>query len=38
LIKSTAALIEVRAELIEAALDQELRDGALIADDLGGAP
>jgi exodeoxyribonuclease V alpha subunit len=38
LIKATAALIEVRADLIEAALDLELGDGALIADTVAGAP
>jgi exodeoxyribonuclease V alpha subunit len=38
LLKSTAALIEVRAELIKAALDLELRDDALIADSVAGAP
>jgi exodeoxyribonuclease V alpha subunit len=38
LLKSTAELIEVRAELIEAALDLELRDGELIADTVAGAP
>jgi exodeoxyribonuclease V alpha subunit len=38
LLKSTAALIEVRAELIEAALELELRDGDLIADTVAGAP
>jgi exodeoxyribonuclease V alpha subunit len=38
LIKSTAALIEVRADLIAAALDLELREGELIADTVAGAP
>jgi exodeoxyribonuclease V alpha subunit len=38
LLKSTAALIEVRAELIEAALDLELRSGDLVADTVAGAP
>jgi exodeoxyribonuclease V alpha subunit len=38
LLKSTSALIAVRADLIEAALNLELRDGELIADTLGGAP
>ena len=38
LLKSTAALIEVRPELIAAALDLELRDGDLIADTVAGAP
>jgi exodeoxyribonuclease V alpha subunit len=38
LIKSTAALIEVRAELFEEALGLELRDGELIADTVAGAP
>jgi exodeoxyribonuclease V alpha subunit len=38
LLKSTAELIEVRAELIETALDLELQDGELIADTVAGAP
>ena len=38
LLKSTAALIEVRPELIRAALDLELRDGALVGDTVAGAP
>jgi exodeoxyribonuclease V alpha subunit len=38
LLKSTAALIEVRAELIDAALDLELRSGDLVADTVAGAP
>jgi exodeoxyribonuclease V alpha subunit len=38
LLKSTAGLIEVRAELIAAALELELRDGDLIADIVAGAP
>ena len=38
LLKSTSALIEVRADLIEAALNLELRDGELIADSVWAVP
>jgi exodeoxyribonuclease V alpha subunit len=38
LIKSTATLIEIKAALIEATLELELRDGNLIADSVAGAP